>query len=150
MFSKRNVVSVFVAFTMAVGFGSCKKITQDQLINGLWQVTNVQVDTSTANFLDTHLPHFADGNNCCAYKLDFEKDNTVIAYYITNDSFNRYDLGFWEATAYKEIYVQVDSFLDGTFKITQPSIKSRELNSDANYIPALGDTLPTMFEMEKI
>lgn len=150
MFSSRNILLTFIAATIVAGMGSCKKITQDQLINGLWEVTNVEIDTSTTNFLETHLPHYANGNNCCAYKLDFEKDNTVIAYYITNDSFNRYDLGYWEATAYKEVYIQVDSFLDGTFKITQPTIKTRKLTSEENYIPALQDTLPTMFEMKKI
>lgn len=150
MFSSRSILLAFTAFIVVAGMGSCKKITQDQLINGLWEVTNVEIDTSTTNFLVTHLPHYINGNNCCAYKLDFEKDNTVIAYYITNDSFNRYDLGYWEVTAYKEIYVQVDSFLDGTFQIAQPTIKSRKLTSDENYVQALHDTLPTMFEMKKI
>jgi hypothetical protein len=146
----KTSVLVASALGIAVGFSSCKKITADQLINGLWQVNTVNVDTATTNYLDTHLSHFSTGNNCCAYKLDFEKDNTVVAYYIVNDSFYRYDLGYWEATAYKEVFIQVDDFMDGTFKITQPSLKRRDLTSDDNYISAIGDTVKTVVKMEKI
>jgi hypothetical protein len=138
---------------IAVSFNSCKKITEDQLINGLWQVTNVSIDNSTDNYLNT-LPFYPNGNDCCAYKLDFERDNTVIAYYIANNNFNRIFAGNWEVTAYNEIYVQVDSFIDGTFKITQPSIKTRVLTSDANHIKAFDgtptDTAETVITMKKI
>lgn len=144
-------ISTFVGITFS--FNSCKKITEDQLINGLWQVENVSVNGSSTNYLET-LPLYPDGNECCTYKLDFEKDNTVIAYYITYNNFNRISAGNWEATAYNEVYIQVDSFMDGTFKITQPSIKKRVLTSDANHIKALDgtptDTAETVIEMRKI
>ena len=149
-----RVAFYFSAFLfIAVSYNSCKKIIEDQLINGLWQVTNVSIDNSTDNYLNT-LPYYPNGNDCCAYKLDFERDNTVIAYYIANNNFNRVFAGNWEVTAYNEIYVQVDSFIDGTFKITQPSIKARVLTSDANHIKAfdgtLTDTAETVITMKKI
>jgi len=149
MKTMRYVLFISALVGITFSFNSCKKITEDQLINGLWQVENVSVNGSSDNYLET-LPHFTDGNDCCAYKLDFEKDNTVIAYYITYNNFNRISAGNWEATAYNEVYIKVDSFMDGTFKITQPSIKKRVLTSDENYIKALTDTTETVIEMRKI
>ncbi len=138
---------------LALSFNSCKKITEDQLINGLWQVNKVLVDTSTNNFLNT-LPFYPDGNDCCAYKLDFEKDNTVIAYYIAYNNFNRISAGNWQATGFNEVFIKVDSFIDGTFKITQPTLKMRRLTSDENHLKVYDgtplDTAKTVIEMEKI
>src|SRR3954467_15583035 len=95
---------------LVISFNSCKKITQDQLINGLWKVNTVTIDTSSTNYLNT-LVHYTDGNDCCTYKLDFEKDNTVIAYYITYNNFTKIVAGNWKVTAYNEVLVQVDSFM---------------------------------------
>lgn len=138
---------------LVFGVSSCKKITQDQLINGLWQVNNVSIDNSSTNYLET-LPHYTDGNNCCAYKLDFERDNTVIAYYITYNNFEKIVAGNWEVTDYNEVYVKVDSFMDGTFKTTNPSPRHWKLSSDANHIKAYDgtaqDTAKTVIDMQKI
>ncbi|HLP50401.1 MAG TPA: hypothetical protein VK154_05920 [Chitinophagales bacterium] len=146
---------VSFAIVLIAGVSSCKKITEDQLINGLWQVNKVTIDTSTSNYLNT-LPHYGNSDDCCAYKLAFEKDNVVIAYYITYDSFTRYDIGTWEATAYKEVYISVDDFIDGTFKVAQPvsNIKRRILTSEDNHIKALEgtplDTAKTVIDMLNI
>lgn len=141
-----------LALTVMLSFNSCKKITQDQLINGLWQVNKVTIDTID-NYL-TRLPSYNNGNDCCAYKLDFEKDNTVIAYYIANGNFNRIVAGNWEVTDYNEIYLQVDTFMDGIFKVSQPSIKSRKLTGAENHVWAFDgtalDTAYTVIEMKKI
>ncbi len=149
-------VTLFLA--IAVGFvltfSSCKKITQDQLINGLWQVEKVKVSLDTVENYLTTLPQYREDDDCCSYKLDFEKDNTVIAYYIANGSFNRILAGNWQVTAYNEIYMQVDSFIDGVFKITQPAIKRRVLTGERNHIKAYDgsplDTVMTVIEMRKI
>ena len=62
--------------------------------------------------------------------------------------------GNWEVTAYNELYVQVDSFMDGTFKITQPGIKKRRLTSEENHIKAYDstplDTAKTVIDIVKI
>lgn len=150
-------IPLFISFAVALiaGVSSCKKITEDQLINGLWQVNKVTIDTSTSNYLNT-LPYYSNGDDCCEYKLAFEKDNVVIAYYITYDSFARYDIGTWEATAYKEVYINVDDFIDGTFKVAQPvsNVKRRILTSEENHIKAFDntalDTALTTIEMQNI
>lgn len=140
-------------FFLAVAFNSCKKITANQLINGLWRVNAVYIDTSSVNYLNS-LPNFTDGNDCCSYKLDFEKDNTVVAYYITYNNLHKISAGNWKVTDYNEVFVKVDSFMDGTFKITQPNIKQRKLTSPNNHIKANDgtplDTAKTVIWMEKI
>lgn len=149
------LLSLSVALVSVFYFSSCKKITQDQLINGLWQVNTVTIDTSSMNYLNT-LVHYTDGNDCCTYKLDFEKDNTVIAYYITYNNFTKIVAGNWQVTAYNEVFVQVDSFMDGTFKTTNPSPKHWKLTSDKNHIKLFDgtgsplDTAATVIEMLKI
>ena len=139
--------------SLVLGFNSCKKITEDALINGLWKLNTVYIDTATTNYLN-NLHYFTDGNNCCAYKLDFERDNTVIAYYITYNNFNKIVAGNWKATAYNEVFVQVDSFMDGTFKTTNTSPKHWKLTSPDNHIKAYDatplDTAKTVIEMQKI
>lgn len=138
---------------LVFGVSSCKKITEDQLINGLWKVSNVAIDTSTTNYLNT-LVHYTDGNNCCVYKLDFERDNTVIAYYIAYNNFEKIVAGNWKVTDYNEVYVNVDSFIDGTFKTTNPSPRHWKLSSDANHIKSYDgtplDTAKTVLDMQKI
>lgn len=149
---RKIFVLIDIACIVAVLSG-CKKITQDQLIKGLWKVNTVYIDSSTTNYLNT-LPHFTNGNDCCAYKLDFEADNTVIAYYLAYDNFEKIVAGNFEVTGYNLVFIKVDSFMDGTFKITQPTIRKRKLNCDNNHIKAFDgtplDTAATVIEMEKI
>jgi hypothetical protein len=138
-------LSAFVLF----GFNSCKKITEDQIINGLWRVQTVNIGTPPSNYL-LQLPHYADGNDCCFYKLDFERDGVVIAYYLTYDSLTSIEAGNWELNSGNEIVLKVGAFLDGTFDIEKPTLKTWRLSSDENYVPALLDTAVTVMEMKKI
>lgn len=145
------IIIVVAMFT----FSSCKKITEDQIINGLWVVNEVNIDTFSTNYLDG-LPHFPSGNDCCNYKLDFEKDGVVLAYYLTYDTFSYVTAGNWEVTKYNQVYINVDRFIDGIFDITKPGIRKWKLESDANHIRAydginpLLDTTYTKIQMEKL
>ena len=136
-------------------FSSCKKLTEDQIINGLWVVNQVNIDTFSTNYLDA-LPHFPSGNDCCNYKLDFERDGVVLAYYLTFDTFSYVTAGNWEVTKFNQVYINVDRFIDGTFDITKPAIRKWKLESDANHIKAfdginpLLDTTYTKIQMEKL
>lgn len=151
----RVTLLLAVVIGFVVTFSSCKKITEDQLINGLWQVTKINVEGDTIENLLTTLPFYNPNDENCSYKLDFEKDNTVIAYYIANGSFVTIHAGNWDVTAYNEIYVNVDSFIDGVFKIYQPpASKTRKLTGEENHIryydgTAL-DTALTTIEMRKL
>jgi hypothetical protein len=152
----RLVVLGTLSVAFLLGFNSCKKITEDQIINGLWSVQTVYIGPgSTTNYL-LQLPHYADGNDCCYYKLDFERDGVVVAYYLTYDSLNSIEAGSWELNSGSEIQLKVGTFLDGTFTIEKPTLKHWRLTSAFNHVmaydsinPALDTTL-TIMEMKKL
>ncbi len=142
-------------FSLCCFFSSCKKITEDNLINGLWLLNTVNIDTSTVNYL-TAFPHYNTSVDCCQYKMDFEKDGTMLTFYLTHDTLHSVKGGTWYVTQYKQVYINVDDFIDGTFVIEQPSIKKRILTCDKNHLkiydginPAL-DTTYTKLELTKI
>jgi hypothetical protein len=149
---------IFVASaTVAVifSFNSCKKITEDQIINGLWRIETIHANGSTFNLL-SELPHYPEGNDCCYYKLNFERDGIVIAYYLTYDTLNSVEAGNWELNSGNQISLKVGSFIDGTFKIEKPTLKHWTLTSAFNHIryydltnPLL-DTAVTNIDMKKI
>src|SRR4051812_19746354 len=126
-------ITVLASFTAALvfGFSSCKKITEDQIINGLWRVQTVYVASNPVNYL-LQLPQYASGDDCCYYKLDFERDGVVIAYYLTYDSLNSIEAGTWQLNSGDEMYLKVGTFLDGNFQIEKPTLKHWRLSSVAN------------------
>ncbi|MDB5282600.1 MAG: hypothetical protein JWO06_1675 [Bacteroidota bacterium] len=145
------VIVGFIVFS----FNSCKKITTDQLVNGLWKLDEVYIDTTTSNYLN-HLQNYSNGNNCCLYKIDFERDDRVVAYYLTYDTFTNVTAGIWNIPEYNKIYIKLDNFMDGTFDILKPTTKKWDLTSGANHIKFLDgtnspfDTTYTKLVMEKI
>ena len=151
----RSVVIATIAGFIIFSFNSCKKITEDQLINGLWKLDQVNIDTSSVNYMNT-FRNFANGNNCCVYKMDFQKDDVVVAYYLTYDTFTLVTAGNWSVPEYNKITIKLDNFLDGTFDILKPSPGKWDLTSSANHIKAFDginaqfDTTYTKLVMEKI
>jgi hypothetical protein len=155
MKSFHSVVFLCCALVGILSFSACKKITEDQIINGLWRIQYVHVGPTVFNYLDS-LPHYSDGNECCFYKLDFERDGVVIAYYLTYDSLNSINAGTWSLISGNEIELNVGDFLDGTFEIEKPTPRHWNLTSEANHIraydginPAL-DTAWTSITMKKL
>ena len=130
-------------FLLAVACNSCKKTTEDQLINGLWALESVYVDTSTANYMNK-FPEFANGNGCCFYKINFDEANIVLSYYLTHDSVRTVATGTWIVNSYSQVYIKLDNFMDGTFNIDRVAPKHWELTSKANHIAAFDSINPTM------
>ncbi len=155
MSMKKYFLSAVLFAMIAIGFSSCKKIQEDNLVNGLWRFNQVYIGGSTTNYL-TGFPSYTNGNNCCAYKVDFQRDDIVFAYYITYDTFGYVVGGNWHLDEYNKIQLHFDNYFDGTFDMKKTTQKQFELNSDANHIkfydgidPNL-DTTTTKIEMERI
>lgn len=123
---------------------SCKKTTENELMNGLWQLNTVNIDTASENYLDI-FPNFAGCGNC-AYKLSFEENDIVIAYYISNDSILHIATGSWTVPAYNKVYVKADNFIDGTFSITRPGIDHWILTSQRNHIAVFDNGVNPLFD----
>ena len=130
---------IFVAFTS----NSCKKTTESELMNGLWKLNSAYLDTSGTNYLN-RFPNF--GSSYCAYKLSFQESDIVIGYYISNDSILRIVTGTWNVPAYSQVYVKVDSFIDGTFNISRPSLTHWDLTTNYNHIAAFDHGVNTQFD----
>lgn len=142
-------MAALVLFTVS----SCKKAREDVLIKGLWDLTDVYVDTIAANQMN-NLPYWTSGNNCCEYRLDFQDNDVLFGYYLTHDTFSYISIGKWYLTDYDHIYMKVDNFADGIFEIKKPVPTQFKLESNANHvkmfdgIPGL-DTTYTKLEIEQ-
>jgi len=152
----KGVVIVSLLSFILLTADSCKKTTESELVNGLWKLNSVIIDTSSSNYLN-RFPNFAAGNNCCAYKLSFQESDILFGYYITNDSIIRLVTGTWNVTAYNQVYMKVDSFIDGTFNIARPGINHWYLTTNYNHIAAFDhgvnpqfDTCYTKIDMNRL
>lgn len=151
----RPIILVLLFVSVLFSFNSCKKITEDQIVQGLWKVKGAYVGVSLDNYLE-QLPNYTDGNECCTYKLSFERDGIVVAYYITYNTIQELTAGNWYLNSGNEIYIKVGTFIDGTFDIAKPSLKHWKLSSDFNHISAYDsinpqlDTTYTQLDMLKI
>jgi hypothetical protein len=123
---------------------SCKKTTESELMNGIWQVNTVNVDTAGSNYLNV-FPNFAGCSNC-AYKLSFQDQDVVIAYYISNDSIKHLATGTWTVPDYTKVTIKVDNFIDGTFSITRPLLSHWVLTSNFNHIAAFDNGVNPQFD----
>ena len=127
----KGLIIASLLILLAFATNSCKKTTESELMNGLWKLNSAYVDTSTTNFLN-RFPNF--GTSYCTYKLSFQESDVVIGYYISNDSILRIVTGKWSVPAYSQVYVKVDSFIDGTFNIARPTLSHWDLTTNYNHI----------------
>lgn len=130
---------------------SCRKIQEDQLLKGLWVVEGLYFDTVATNQLTTYFPGHDATSKCCQYKINFDEDNLVIGYYLTNDSFTYVTTGLWELTAFNELQLKLDNFANGEFAIKNKGVKRRHLISEKNILSAMlpYDTTYTRIELVK-
>lgn len=139
----RIVIFLSLSVFILLNFSSCKKITEDQIVQGLWKVKGAYTGPALDNYLE-QLPNYPDGNECCMYKLSFERDGVVIAYYITYNTVTDIAAGTWYLNSGNEIYIKVGTFIDGTFDIEKPSLKHWKLSSDFNHIQAYDSVNPQL------
>jgi len=152
--NKALVIS-FLLLVLIFTLGACKKTTESELMNGLWQVNTVNLDTAGSNYLNT-FPNFAGCANC-AYKLSFQEQDVVIGYYISNDSIKHISTGTWLVPDYTHVTIKVDNFIDGTFSITRPLLSHWILTTSFNHVAAFDggvnpqfDTCYTKIDMTKL
>ena len=140
---RKAVAALSLLLAVLFTTNSCKKTTEGQLVNGLWHLNTVLLDTSTSNYLNKY-PNF--GGTCCGYKLSFQEPNILFAYYISNDSIKTLSTGIFTVNSYTEVYMRVDSFIDGTFTISRPTLSHFELTCDRNHIRAFDNGVNPGFD----
>lgn len=130
--------------TVVLTLHSCKKIQEDYIVKGLWELNGAYIDTFSNNQMNTFLPLYANGNDCCRYKVSFEDDNYVFAYYITYDSINYIAYGTWELLGYNKLYLKLDKYVDGEFDIKRRGARKFDMISEANHIEAFDGISPAL------
>jgi len=137
-----TIVALLVFILFAAD--SCKKTTENDLVNGLWKLNYVNLDTSSANYLVTRFPNY--GGTCCVYKLSFQDPNVLITYYFSNDSVKYVAVGTWTVPSYNQLTMKVDSFIDGTFAITRPTLHHWDLTTNYNHVAAFDNGANPQFD----
>jgi hypothetical protein len=127
-----SLIVIAACAAMVFSFSACRKIQEDVFIKGVWRVNEMYLDTLTGNQMPVHFDGFITGSSCCIYKLDFQNDDVVFGYYITNNTFQSVVIGTWEIVKYNQIELHVDSFANGVFNIKKVNVRNYELTSDKN------------------
>jgi hypothetical protein len=151
----KTIILLFAFGGILLSANSCRKIQEDTFIKGLWKLNGMYFDTLSQNQMDVHFPGYSSPDECCVYKMDFQSDNVVFGYYLTNDTFGYVAIGNWEIVKYNQIQLKIDSFADGIFDIEKTTIKKFKLTSEDNHVKyfdgdPLMDTTVTRLEIERI
>lgn len=147
---------------------ACRKIEEDNLVKGLWQVESISIDTLTllnrstpfvrelidvanannGNYLYSFLDGYAATN--AYYRIDYQRDGIVFTYYTIGDSSVYSSIGKWELPKANEIEQKVDRFWDGSFKLTKDISSNYTYQSESNYIKFLNDTVSMTAKIKKV
>jgi hypothetical protein len=161
---------VIVWLTFVVISGSCRKIEEDNLIKGLWQVESIEIDTLTmqnrsnpfirnlinvanthdGNYLYAFLEGYSVHKSQAYYRLDYQRDGIVFAYYNIGDSNVYTTLGKWSLPKKDEIVQKVDKLWDGEFNLSKNGLSNYIFTSDNNYIKLLNDTVSMEVRIKRV
>lgn len=127
----RLLILALLAFTLATG---CKKLHEDFVMKGEWEVLDVNLNNGSKNFMESLMPHYVDGNDCCHYYVYYFEDGVVSGEYYTYDTLNYATQGEWEIIKPGEIYMKVDEYIDGVFEYKKESKGFYRLTANNNQV----------------
>ena len=125
-----------LSLLLALGFllSNCKGIHEDFVMAGEWEVTEVMMNNGNTNFLNSLMPHFSDGNDCCHYRVFYEDGGVMRGEYYTYDTLNYSVSGTWEIVKPGEMYMDTDEYIDGVFTYKKESKGVYKLHSAVNTV----------------
>ncbi len=150
---------------------SCRKIREDNLVRGLWQVQSFKIDTNTINnrsnsavrafidtatvndgdFLHSLLPDYTANKNNAYYRIKYDREDISFSYYNIDEANVYTVLGRWDLPKAETIVLSSDNFLDGTFDIVNKgNADLYEFKSDLNYIKILNDTVSVVMKIKRV
>lgn len=149
---------------------SCRKIEEDNLVKGLWQVESISIDTLTmlnrsspfvrnlidkanangGNYLHSFLDGYTANQSTAYYRIDYQRDGIVFTYYNIGDSNIYTTIGKWELPKSDEIIQRVDKFWDGSFDLSKDGTTKYVFKSGTNYIKFLNDTVNMTAKIKKV
>ena len=127
----RTILLLIIASTL---FGSCAKIQGDFLASKEWELQEVTLNGGSLNMMESFLPGYDAGGDCCKYYITFNDDGTSSAEYWTNGTLDYVDSGVWEMMGAGKIYIKMDVYVDGVFEFKKVANKTYEMISEDNNI----------------
>lgn len=112
---------------------SCQKFRENHIIKDVWTLHSVYIfgDKET-NMMELVLPSYNNPKDCCKYVMDFQDDGDVFGYYYRFDTLDYMIKGEWELQDKDHLYVNLDNYVDGVFKLERDDLHHYTLHSDSN------------------
>ncbi len=147
----RAANAVILSLGILILFNSCKKIQENKILNGTWEVVKVELGQSDFNVMETFLRNYKSNHVCCKYIVDFREDNTCSGAYYYNDSLVYAVEGEWELKEFNLVYVKLDQYVFADLEVNRHSKMYYSLDTDSNTVAALNnEVLPTTLEIKKL
>lgn len=140
-----------LALLLITFFASCKKIQENKIINGTWEVMKVELNHTDPNAMEVFLPGYVSNSTCCHYIVDFKDDNTCSGTYYRNDSIVYTKTGEWHMVEFNLVYVKLDEYVDANLDVNRHSKTYYSLSSETNKVAIFGgNETPTKLEIKRV
>lgn len=169
MFNKKIFISIAIALIVTTTF-SCRKIREDNLVKGLWQIQSLKIDTNSinnrsnaavralidtayangGNFMHSLLPNYTANKPNAYYRIKYDRDDIVFSYYNINETNVYTVLGKWDLLEADVMYQKTDDFIDGFFDVKNKSTNEYEFSSSSNYISKWNDTVSMIIKIKRV
>ncbi|MEM7036405.1 MAG: hypothetical protein AAF570_05440 [Bacteroidota bacterium] len=131
--------SLFVLLvTAALSFAtvSCKKIQQNYIMNGEWEVLEVNLNGGTLNQMEQFLPDYVSNSTCCKYVVTFGDEGVCTSTLTIDGDIREQSVGEWNMPERSKIYFKVDEYVDGLFDLEREGDGVWILHAPVNNIEA--------------
>jgi hypothetical protein len=125
---------ILILSVIAVGIlvTACYKVHRTYIIKGKWYLNAFEIDGGSTNHMEGFLDDYSDGDGTYViYMLD---NGIARGEYYVYDTLNYFSTGTWNLSSMDSITMNMDEFVDGTFKIELINNKKMLLNTPHNDI----------------
>lgn len=145
------MAAVILSLGILISFNSCKKIQENKILNGTWEVVKVELDGSGVNVMEVFLDGYKSYSACCKYIVDFRDDNVCSGTYYRDDSVIYTVEGEWEMKEFNLVHVNLDKYVFADLDINRHSKTYYTLNTDSNTVKALNNqVMTTTIEIKRL
>ena len=138
IFGNTQKLLTLAIIVTAISFSGCYKLKDMFIMKGEWTVQSVEIDGGSTNHMNTILPGFDKGNDCCKYEIYFGDDDKLIGRYFVDDTLNYAIAGEWRLVEHNRLYLDADKFIKGTFEVEEQSAEDILLYADTNFVKFYG------------
>jgi len=146
---KLNISISFLIFIL-ISCISCKRIQENKIIKGTWEVVKVELDHGDINAMEIFLQGYKSNAKCCHYIVNFRDGNLCSGTYYRNDSLIYTVEGEWEMKEFNLVYVNLDTYVNADLDVNRHSKTYYTLDTEENNIDVLNQVLPTTLEIKRI